>query len=147
MSKKTKPIIWLLFIVYVLFMIKMILFKMPFNQMGSAVRAISIGKLADNLKLANFMPFSQIVVYMDAHFKVAMKSLGTGIVLFVPLGYFIPTLSKHRQFKNVLIVGLLTSITFETLQLFLSLGRFDVDDIILNGLGIIFGFMIYKSIR
>jgi len=120
---------------------------MPFDQIGPAIKAISVGRIGDNLKQANFMPFSHITVYMDAYFKVAMKNLGTGILLFTPMGYFIPTLTKHRQFKNVVIVGLLTSISFETLQLLLSLGQFDIDDIILNGLGIVFGFMIYKSFR
>jgi len=29
----------------------------------------------------------------------------------------------------------------------LSLGVFDIDDIILNGIGVVFGYMIYKSFR
>ncbi len=147
MTKKSKPIVWLLFIVYCVVLIKMILFKMPFNQIDDAIRAISVGRIADNLKLANFIPFKHILVYMDAYFKVAMKNLGMGILLFIPLGYFLPALTKHRQFKNVIVVGLLTSISFETLQLLLSLGVFDIDDIILNGIGVLFGYMIYKSFR
>lgn len=147
MTKKSKPIFWLLFIVYVVFLVKMILFNMPFNHIDDAVKAISVGNIGNNLKNANFIPFKHIQVYMDTYFKIAIKNLGMGIILFTPFGYFLPTLTKHRQFKSIVVIGLLTSISFETLQLLMSLGTFDVDDIILNGIGIVFGYMIYKSLR
>ena len=92
MTKKSKPIYWLLFIVYLVVLIKMILFKMPFSQIGSAIRAISVGRISDNLKMANFIPFKHILIYMDQYFKVAVKDLGMGMLLFMPLGYFLPSL-------------------------------------------------------
>ena len=72
MTKKSKPIYWLLFIVYIVCLIKMVLFKMPFNQIDDAIKAISVGRIGDNLKAANFIPFKHILVYMDPAGSLSM---------------------------------------------------------------------------
>lgn len=58
----------------------------------------------------------------------------------MPLGYFLFVLEKkHRLYKSIL-VPFITSLCIEIAQIKMSVGSFDVDDIILNTFG---GFIIY----
>ena len=64
------------------------------------------------------------------------------IVIFIPFGYLISTYIKPKRILSILIVSVISSATVEFVQL--CIGRsFDVDDIILNSLGAIIGFLIY----
>ena len=68
------------------------------------------------------------------------------IVLFIPFGYFVSDYLKAKKIHHILIVSILISLTAETIQY--KIGRaFDIDDIILNVLGAIIGFMCYISMR
>ena len=66
------------------------------------------------------------------------------VVMFIPLGYFIPRVwPKFRRFFRwlLLVMGLILAV--EVLQLFTLLGSFDVDDWILNLLGMLLGYLGY----
>lgn len=128
-------------------LIKVLFFNMSFEAVKSSVMSASMNSISNNLKAANFMPLKNINTYTLMYFRPGMKEIGMRILWFMPLGFFIPALTKHRRFKHALIVGLLVILFFEVLQIVLSLGRFDVDDIILNGLGIVFGYMVYKAFK
>ncbi len=66
------------------------------------------------------------------------------IILFIPLGFFLPILyKKYRNFKEVTKVGFLTSLFIEIMQLF-SHRATDIDDLITNTLGTIIGYLIFK---
>lgn len=147
MSKQSKPIYWLVFVVYMIILIKVLFFNMSLEAVKAAVTSASIDSISNNLKLANFIPLKNINAYTLMYFRPGMKEIGMRILWFMPLGFFIPSLTKHRRFKHTLIVGLLVILFFEVLQIILSLGRFDIDDIILNGLGIVFGYMVYKAFK
>ena len=68
------------------------------------------------------------------------------IVLFIPFGIFISDYLKAKRISHILIVSTLISLTAELIQY--NIGRaFDVDDIILNVVGAILGFMVYISIQ
>ncbi len=62
------------------------------------------------------------------------------VLLFVPLGYLLIRGTRGRFFV-VLFMGLLVIMFFEIVQLFSGLGVFDVDDIFLNMVGIIIGYI------
>lgn len=147
MSNKAKPIFWLIFIVYTIILIKVIFFNMPLDGIKESIMSASMNRILANLEKANFIPFQTIKACTGMYFVPGIKHIGLPILWFIPLGYFIPALSKRKWFKHTLIVGMCTIISFEVLQIILSLGRFDVDDIILNGLGITIGYMFYKAFR
>lgn len=67
------------------------------------------------------------------------------IIMFMPFGLFIPYLWGLSGKKTILI-GFFSSLFIEFCQLFLSRGT-DVDDLILNTLGVSFGLIIYKCIQ
>ena len=66
------------------------------------------------------------------------------IVWFIPMGVFIPALSKrHRGFLQVVLIGALISTSIETLQFIFNTGVTDIDDVIFNTLGAAVGYLIY----
>lgn len=68
------------------------------------------------------------------------------IVMFLPLGLFLPFVTEKINRKNVFAVAVFTPICMEFLQM--VFGRcFDVDDLICNFLGIAIGFFIGFAIK
>ncbi len=73
-----------------------------------------------------------------------MINIVGNIVVFMPFGFFIPGLEKRKlgSFLNFLKItgfGFLFSLTVETAQLVSKVGCFDVDDLILNTVGVALG--------
>ena len=65
--------------------------------------------------------------------------------MFMPYGFFIGYFLKIDKKRHAFILSLITSLTIELTQL--KIGRvFDIDDILLNIMGGIIGFCIYKFI-
>ncbi len=93
----------------------------------------------------NFIPFKEIMRYKTTNLLFIRNVIGN-IAIFIPFGYLITDMIKEKAGKcNIFIQTLiifLTSLTIETIQMFI--GRsFDIDDIILNVTGGVFGFLIY----
>jgi len=67
------------------------------------------------------------------------------IVLFLPYGFWAHECfsKKNNNLFFVLITGVLISIIIECCQKIFSLGVFDVDDIILNTIGVLIGAMLF----
>lgn len=75
--------------------------------------------------------------------------LGT-VVCFMPFGFLLPTISKSRVIKNIISVTFFTmlfSVFIETAQLVTKVGAFDVDDILLNTIGGMAGYILMKLTR
>lgn len=91
----------------------------------------------------NLVPFTEMFRYSVGSPNFYLNVVGN-IVLFIPFGYFISTYIKPKKILAILIVSVISSTTVEFVQL--CIGRsFDVDDIILNALGAIIGFLLYVA--
>lgn len=76
-----------------------------------------------------------------AQARHAFINLVGNVVMFVPLGYCLPSVSgKYRTLLCTLFAGAGLIIAVEILQLFTLLGSCDVDDLILNLCGVILGY-------
>ena len=65
------------------------------------------------------------------------------LVLFVPLGFFLPLLyKKYQHIKNVILTGFLFSLSIEIVQMF-GWGATDINDLIINTAGACLGYWIY----
>lgn len=95
----------------------------------------------------NFVPLKTILPYLMGYptWIVARNNLLGNIILFFPLGIFLPFLYRQTNWKNALVVGFAFSLGFEVLQIVLHKGTFDVDDIILNTLGALLGYCLLKQ--
>ncbi len=89
----------------------------------------------------NLMPFREILRYKVGSTLFNYNVLGN-ILIFLPFGYLIGTYINPKKIWPVIITALGTSITVELVQF--KTGRcFDIDDIILNLLGSIIGYLLY----
>lgn len=78
---------------------------------------------------------------IDSLWQVVM--LVGNIVLFIPMGFFIPLLFRYNKWWNVILLAFIVSLSIECTQL--VIGRtFDIDDIITNGLGSLFGWILWR---
>lgn len=79
--------------------------------------------------------------------KVSILNLMANILLFVPIGFTLPLLrSTAIKLRQVIVAGIILSVTIEFAQFFLG-RRADIDDLILNVLGIIVGYAILKIVE
>lgn len=98
------------------------------------------------LSVINIRPLVETLKLQHAasHFDLWYQSLGN-IAWFMPLGFGIPWVSKHRRrLAGTVMFGLLTSLSIESLQFLLISGVADIDDVIFNVIGAIFGYSLYR---
>ena len=68
------------------------------------------------------------------------------MVMFAPLGFLLPAyFERYRHWGRTLAAGFLTSLTVELIQLF-TFRATDVDDLIMNTLGTLVGFLLAKLV-
>ena len=75
----------------------------------------------------------------------AFINLVGNVVMFIPLGFFLPKLwQKQRKLWRTLLTTVLIILLVELTQMFTLVGTCDTDDLILNTLGAAVGYGIYK---
>ena len=96
----------------------------------------------------NLVPFYSIGSFLFSDDKLlrafAVTNVGGNIILFVPLGVYLPLFVREKSIlKNVFWI-LLISTSAEILQFVFKVGATDIDDVILNGLGGFLGIIAYR---
>lgn len=92
----------------------------------------------------NLVPFTEIMRYKFGS-KLFIYNVIGNIVVFIPFGLIIAEYVKPKNIFPVFIISLIVSTTVEFVQL--HIGRsFDVDDIMLNIVGAIIGYLLYVGI-
>ena len=90
----------------------------------------------------NFVPFVEIMRY-ELFGKYFVKNIIGNVIMFIPYGFFVSKYASGKSFVLTSFLVFLASFSIECTQL--AIGRvFDVDDIILNVLGGIIGYFIYR---
>ena len=94
---------------------------------------------------ANFIPFKTILPYLlgEKGFMIAVLNLAGNILLLVPIGFLVPFIYPNMTWKKTLVVAVATGFALEGMQALLHVGIFDVDDLILNGLGVMAGYWLF----
>lgn len=93
----------------------------------------------------NFIPFKEILRYNFGG-RLFVKNIVGNVLMFVPYGFFASLYGEIKKPLQALGIVLLASISIEFTQLLI--GRiFDIDDILLNVVGGMFGFLFYISLE
>lgn len=121
---------------------------------GQRIGGSNAETYAEALRLRlNLIPFRTIHWFATVGDKTsdagllrhAFINLAGNVVMFVPLGFFLPCIwERVRAVWKTFLWGLLLITVAELLQLLTLLGSCDVDDLILNLLGILLGYGIWK---
>lgn len=90
----------------------------------------------------NFVPFKTILPYLLGHkgLIIAGVNLIGNIALLVPIGFLVPCIYPNLKWKSLLIIAIIAGFCIELPQVALGVGIFDIDDIILNALGLMIGY-------
>lgn len=137
------------FFVYCAFMIWLLFFR----NAGWVEGLTYEEQLRQNINLQPFLTIGnywKVVFHRtnDAALMHCIINLGGNILLFIPIGVFLPRIyPKLRNFFRFFCVCLGVMFLVETLQLFTLLGSFDVDDLILNLFGMTVGFIGYHIFK
>jgi len=107
------------------------------------------GRSQYEINIVRLLPmFSTFDFVKDAiGWKTVLINILGNILMFAPFGFLGIIFQKLIDFKTLIINFLSAIILIESLQYFTRLGVFDIDDIILNTVGVAIGFSVYKFFK
>ena len=127
---KALKIIWWTYIA-LLFVFVVVKFKGSFYELTDRISSYSMqGSI--NYNLIPFRNISTQIKYITQWW--ALKNLLGNIIPFIPFGFLLPI--AYKKFSSSILL-------IELFQFFTKLGSFDVDDIILNMVGIVCGYFMF----
>ena len=140
-----KAVMKLLFIIYMCVLVYVVFF------------AEAMGRTPQDGYEYNLTPFKEIKRFMkyiwdnDALGRAARLNIFGNIIAFIPFGIYLPYTSESKLgFISTFLYTFSLSLTIELVQLITKVGSCDVDDIILNALGGVIGYIlwyIYTKLR
>lgn len=93
----------------------------------------------------NLIPFDTISFYLSGNvdYVIALYNLGANIGLFMPFGLYFKYIKKTSTMKQLLIIAICSISLIEWLQYITKRGSLDIDDLILNILGVCLGYFVH----
>ena len=107
----------------------------------------------------NFRLFRELIRYIRYRNQIGIAyfliNVVGNVVAFMPFGFLVPVLYREqrggethrghyfRSFLFVSFLGFLFSLVVETVQRLTKVGCFDVDDLMLNTVGVMAGYVVY----
>lgn len=141
----SKDAYYIVFIIYCIFMLWLLFGRRQYQFDGDYKELYNT--------LVNLRPLKTISAYLyvlenreDAYLRgVAAYNLFGNIALFIPYGIFLPYLFKRlRKLWKAMLIGVITIVCVELLQIVTLRGSCDIDDLILNMIGIFLGYFMYR---
>jgi glycopeptide antibiotics resistance protein len=140
MRKRILGLVFLL--LYALILVKVMVLKdVPMIRMGPMMLNFGGTQVGD----PNYIPFKTILPYLlgDNGFLIGALNIGGNIAFLIPIGFLLPLVFTRIDWKRSLVVAVLSGMSIELTQVLLHIGIFDIDDVILNGLGVMLGYWMY----
>ena len=110
-------------------------FPGPFRRAGGAVGI-------------NLTPFATIRRYIHMEGTAAWINLAGNLAAFLPLGFLGPrSFVRYSRWWHTVLISLCVSLLVEAVQYLTGMGSLDVDDVIINILGGLAGFLLHRLCR
>lgn len=141
----------IVFVFYILLVIKLVVFKMPLDMMENIFKEWSPALVESRFRSANFVPFKTISLYIHHWSSGWLNPFGNlvgNVAVFIPMGFLMPYVWEKA--KNLFVCmgcGLLFVAGIEIVQLLGLLGSMDIDDVILNCSGILVGYVVHAILN
>ena len=122
-SKRIK----IVFFIYIAIVIKVIIFKYPWEDLKAVADTWEKGVILEGLDTANFTLFKTIKMYINYSYMLnSFENLAGNIVVFVPFGFLLPYVQKGAaKFPVLLLNAFLFVLGIEVFQLFSAFGAFE----------------------
>lgn len=139
------------FIIYCIILSILLLFKfdLSINSIMEKINSVrwSREQGAWNINLIPFRTISSQLCLLKIIPTIVIKNIVGNIIIFVPFGFLYPIgYEKTRKYHKTFLAGLVYILIVEFIQFICMLGSFDVDDIILNSIGVFCGYVIFEII-
>ena len=125
-----------LFVLYIAFLIYFLIFSERYGrEPGTATYQY------------NMVPFQEIRRFWKYRgqlgFVASFANLAGNILIFVPFGFFLPLASRFRNPVMTVFLSFMLSLAVEMGQFVTQVGCFDIDDLLLNTLGGLIGYLLF----
>ena len=139
----SKRLIWALLLAgYSALLIRVLVFKNLMIHLGHLRFRVT-----QQSGQTNLIPFKTIASYLrgDHGWLFGVVNLVGNVALFAPIGFLVPFAVPNLTWRGSLALAAAVGLAFEGLELAFQAGEFDVDDLILNALGVMVGFAFAQS--
>lgn len=145
MKRHRKTAIRTLFVVYCVVMVQHLFFRTP------STRAMPYRQIVrENINTIPLMTIRDQVYFIShetnrimVHY--ACLNLFGNIIVFISFGIFLPLLgNKTKKPGRTLFISFVVFLAIEIVQLFSLTGWADIDDVLLNLLGCLFGYYLWR---
>ena len=133
--KRVRMLGKILFILYIGFLLYFLIFSDWYGRTG--------GMNEYHYNLVLFKEIKRFWSYREQLGWVSFANLFGNVLIFMPFGFFMPMASRYRSFFLTLFYSFGLSLLVETFQLFTKVGSFDVDDLLLNTIGGVIGYIFF----
>lgn len=141
-----------IFVIYCFFLISILLFSGSVRMYTRGDDGLGLFSEEHFAYYSNFIPFHTIGSYFQRiaeqsiNLSIPIMNLLGNLVLFLPMGFFLPYLWKEKFGKFpwfvLSIIGIVVLVEF--IQFVTLKGQADIDDVILNTLGAMIGFGFFR---
>ena len=136
------------FIVYIIMLSIMLLlkFNVSINYIMEKISSVKMSRElgAWNINLVPFKTISSQLSLLNHIPIIAIKNLAGNIIIFIPFGILLPMSFKcMAKYYKTFLVCIVYILIIELIQFISMLGSFDIDDIILNCVGVSCGYLLF----
>ena len=105
------------------------------------------GRSQYNINIVRLLPMISTFTFVKETivWKTIIINVFGNVIMFMPFGFLGIVFPKLNNFKLLIINFVSAIIVVESLQYFTRLGVFDIDDVILNTIGVAIGFLVYEK--
>lgn len=138
-KRKIIIISWIMFYIYILLLSYFLFFSERYGR----------DLVTEEYNLHLFREIKRFIKYREyIGLEGFLVNIFGNIFAFSPFGFFLPMLNKsYRKFYIITVLSILFSLIIETVQLLLKVGVFDVDDILMNSIGGILGYLAFRILH
>ncbi len=132
---------WCMFVVYIAALLYVMFFSEDLGRTGAA--------RTYRYNLVLFKEIKRFIYnYQNLGLMAVLLNVAGNILVFMPFGFMLPILTSYKgKFVSALFGTFALSLFIETTQLIFRVGCFDVDDLLLNTVGGVLGYIVYAIRR
>ena len=132
----------IILVAYSAIVIKILVFKINMLKIGH-LRFRFLPETGEG----NLLPFKSILSYLrdDPLSLIVILNIFGNIALFVPIGFLVPFVYLKMTWQKSLALAVAAGFAIEGMQVALRVGIFDIDDVILNAVGVMIGYWAFTA--